>query len=152
MVPVMRSHLTHAGLALLFVVSSGSAYLLGRTTQAPAPGPQLTNKARGGLRMLLDQPQLGGPEVAAGERSYPANYQSAEHTHQSIEIIYVLSGEFQHEVNGQTHVLTPGMLGFVKPGDKVRHKTGRVPATTLMVWVPGADGSELAKNWVSDAR
>jgi len=100
--------------------------------------------------MLLDAPQLGGPEVAAGERSYPANYLSAEHTHQSIEIIYVLSGEFQHEVNGQTHVLATGMLGFVKPGDKVRHKTGRMPAKTLMVWVPGADGAALAKGWVSD--
>lgn len=143
-------HLTHAALAAFFIVCCGTSFLVGRTTQAPTPGPQLTNKARGGLRMLLDAPQLGGPEVAAGERTYPANYLSAEHTHQSIEILYVLSGEFQHEVNGQTHVLATGMLGFVKPGDKVRHKTGRVPAKTLMVWVPGADGAELAKNWVSD--
>jgi quercetin dioxygenase-like cupin family protein len=137
-------------LALFFVVSCGTAFLIGRTTQAPTPGPQLTNKARGGLRMLLDAPQLGGPEVAAGERTYPANYASAEHTHQSIEILYVLSGEFLHEVNGQTHVLTTGMLGFVKPGDKVRHRTRGTPARTLMVWVPGSDGTELAKGWVSD--
>ena len=138
------------GVAVLFVVSCGTAFLIGRAAQAPTPGPQLTNRTRGGLRMLLDAPQLGGPEVSAGERTYPANYTSAEHTHQSIEIIYVLSGEFLHEINGQTHVLTTGMLGFVKPGDKVRHKTGGVPAKTLMVWVPGGDGTELAKGWVSD--
>ena len=148
----MKRHVARIGIALFFVVSSGTAFVIGRTIQAPTPGAQLTNKARGGLRMLLDAPQLGGPEVAAGERSYPPNYTSAEHTHQSIEIIYVLSGEFQHEVNGQTTMLTTGMLGFVKPGDKVRHKTGRVPAKTLMVWVPGADGTELAKNWVSDVQ
>jgi quercetin dioxygenase-like cupin family protein len=146
----MLQHIRHAGLVTLFLVSCGTAFLIGRAAQAPAPGPQLTNSSRGGLRMLLDAPQLGGPEVAAGERSYPANYQSAEHTHQSIEIIYVLSGEFQHEINGQTHVLKTGTLGFVKPGDKVRHKTGSLPARTLMVWVPGADGTELAKGWVSD--
>jgi len=147
----MKTVAARVALASFIVVSCGSAFLLGRTTQAPAPGPQLTNKARGGLRMLLDAPQLGGPEVSAGERTYPANYASAEHTHQSIEIIYVLSGEFLHEVNGQTHVLTAGTLGFVKPGDKVRHRTGSVPAKTLMVWVPGGDGTDLAKNWVSDA-
>jgi quercetin dioxygenase-like cupin family protein len=147
---VSKSHLMRDGVAVLFMVSCGTAFLIGRTTQAPTPGPQLTNKARGGLRMLLDAPQLGGPEVSAGERTYPANYASAEHTHQSIEILYVLSGEFLHEINGQTHVLKTGMLGFVKPGDKVRHRTGGVPAKTLMVWVPGGDGTELAKGWVSD--
>lgn len=146
---MMTRHSWRTGLIAFFIVSWSTAFLLGRA-QAPTPGPQLTNASSGGLRMLLDDTQLGGPEVSVGERSYPANYSSAEHGHQSIEIIYVLSGEFQHEVNGQTHVLTTGMLGFVKPGDKVRHRTGTVPARTLMVWVPGADGTERAKSWVSD--
>ena len=134
----------------LFAVCCGTSFVLGRSSQAPTPGPRLTNTARGSLRMLLDAPQLGGPQVSAGERSYPANYESAEHSHQSIEIIYVLSGEFLHVVNGQTHVLPAGTLGFVKPGDKVRHKTGGGPARTLMIWVPGTDGTELAREWKSD--
>jgi quercetin dioxygenase-like cupin family protein len=133
---------------LFFVVGCTTSFVVGRTMQAPAPGPQLTSATRGGLRMLLDKRGLGGPEVSVGERSYPANYESPEHTHQSIEIIYVLSGEFQHVINGQTHVLTAGMLGFVKPGDKVKHKTGpKGPARTLMVWVPGGDGERLAADW-----
>jgi quercetin dioxygenase-like cupin family protein len=136
-----------AALAALFVLACGTSFLLG-AAQAPASGPQLTNPARGGLRMLLDAPQLGGPEVSVGERTYPAGYQSAEHTHQSIEVLYVLSGEYQHEVDGQTHVLTAGMLGFVKPGQKVRHKTGSgSTAKVLMVWVPGADGTEQARTF-----
>ena len=87
--------------------------------------------------MLLDAPQLGGSEVSAGERTYPANYTSAEHTHQSIEIIYVLVRRVPaYEVNGQTHVLTTRHARIRQAGRQVRHKTGGVPAKTLMVWVP----------------
>jgi quercetin dioxygenase-like cupin family protein len=139
--------LARATLAAIFIIACGTSFVIGTTVQAPPPGPQLTNPTRGGLRMLLDAPQLGGPEVSVGERTYPAGYQSAEHTHQSIELLYVLSGEYQHEVDGQTHVLTTGMLGFVKPGQKVRHKTGPSPAKVLMVWVPGADGTEQARTF-----
>jgi len=35
-------------------------------------------------------------------------------------------------------VLGPGMVGFVKPGDKVRHTTGpQGPAKALLISVPG---------------
>jgi quercetin dioxygenase-like cupin family protein len=138
-------------LSSLLVVACGTSFAIGRTMQAPAPGPQLTSITRGSLRMLLDVPQLGGGQVSVGERNYPPNYESAEHTHKSIEVIYVLAGEYHHVINGKPHVLTPGMLGLVKPGDKVQHRTGpRGPARTLMIWVPGADGTDLAKGWQSD--
>ena len=67
-------------------------------------------------------------------------------------MLYVLSGEFQHVVNGQTHVLTQGMLGFVRPDDVVRHKTGPGGgAKVLMIWVPGTDGTKLAERWQRSA-
>jgi quercetin dioxygenase-like cupin family protein len=134
-------------LIALFVLACGSSFVVGRARQVPERGPMLTSPTRGGLQMLLDAPQIGGSQVSVGERSYPANYESAEHEHQSIEIIYVLSGEFLHVVNGQTRTLKTGELGYVKPGDKVKHKTGATPARTLMIWVPGTDGTDLAKNW-----
>jgi quercetin dioxygenase-like cupin family protein len=143
----MSELLRRATFVLLFIAACGSSFVAGRSMQAPDRGPMLTSPTRGGLQMLLDAPQLGGSQVSVGERSYPANYESAEHTHQSIELIYVLSGEFLHMVNGETHVLKTGQLGFVKPGDKVKHKTTAVPAKTLMIWVPGTDGTELAKGW-----
>ena len=95
-----RDHVS-IGLVVFFVVGCGTAFVLGRTTQAPTPGPQLTRPERGGLRMLLDAPQIGGPQVSVGERTYPPGYASPEHSHQSIEVLYVLSGEFQHVVNGE---------------------------------------------------
>jgi quercetin dioxygenase-like cupin family protein len=110
----------------------------------------MSNATRGGLRMLLDQQRLGSTEVAAGERFYPANYSSGEHEHQAIEIIYVLDGEFQHVVNGQVHVLGPGKLGYVKPGDKVQHKVGpKGPVKALMIWVPGTEGTRVAQGWAN---
>ena len=141
-----RDHVT-VGLVVFFVAGCSTSLVLSRTTQAPTPGPQLTRPERGGCRMLLDAPQIGGPQVSVGERTYPPGYASAEHSHQSIEVLYVLSGEFHHVVNGQTHVLTQGMLGFVKPGDSVRHETGPGGAKLLMIWVPGTDGSALAESW-----
>lgn len=139
--------LRFVALTALIFVACGTSFVIGRSMQVPERGPMLTSPTRGGLQMLLDAPQIGGSQVSVGERSYPANYESAEHSHQSIELIYVLSGEFHHVINGETHVLKQGMLGYVKPGDTVKHKTAGVAAKTLMIWVPGTDGTELAKGW-----
>jgi len=131
--------------AIAFVFLAASAGLAG---QAPPPGPLLSDPTRGQLRMLLDAKGLGGPEMSMGERTYRANYESAEHEHQGLEIIYVLTGEFQHVINGRAYVLKPGMVGVVKPGDKVRHKTGpEGPVKILMIWVPGAEGARVAEGW-----
>jgi hypothetical protein len=56
---------------------------------------------------------------------FPANQDSGEHAHDAIEIFYVVAGELEHVVNGKSQILKPGMSGFVRPPDKVRHKTGR---------------------------
>jgi quercetin dioxygenase-like cupin family protein len=131
-------------LSLVFAVAANA--------QAPKPGPLLTDPARGDLRMLLDKAGLGGSELSIGERTYRANYTSAEHEHQGIEILYVLEGQFQHEINGKTFVLNPGQIGVVKVGDKVRHKTGSTPVKLLMIWVPGEEGARVAEGWGKPAR
>jgi quercetin dioxygenase-like cupin family protein len=148
---MMNRLVVRIGVTVVFIVGCATSFVVGRTSQAPQPRPHLTSEARGGLRMLLDRNALGGPEVSVGERTYPPNYESAVHTHQSIELLYVLSGDFQHVVNGQTHRLGPGTLGFVKPGDKVQHRSSATgPVKVLMIWVPGADGEQLANGWRSE--
>lgn len=125
----------------VFLAACAAAFMLGRVAQA---SKQASLKPGGDMRLILDEQQLGSKAVSLGERTYPAGYQSSEHSHSSIEVIYVLSGEYRHIVNGQTQVLGPGMVGFVKPGDKVRHTTGPgSPATTLMIWVPGDEGRSI---------
>lgn len=99
------------------------------------------------LRLLLDDTNVG-PEISMGEMTFPANLDSGEHTHGAIEIFYVLSGELEHVVNGQSQILKPGMSGFVKLGDRVRHKTGPGGSVkTLVIWVPGAEANTIAARW-----
>jgi quercetin dioxygenase-like cupin family protein len=143
----MRNQLVAAVAAICL-----SAFATGHA-QAPKPGPLLADPTRGDLRMLLDTAGLGSSEVSVGERTYRANYTSSEHNHQGLEILYVLEGEYHHEVNGQTYVLEPGMIGVVKVGDKVRHKTGpRGAVRLLMIWVPGDEGTRVADGWVQPPR
>jgi quercetin dioxygenase-like cupin family protein len=113
------------------------------------PAPQgRTYQAPGGttLRLMLDEGNLG-PEASLGELTFPANSDSGEHTHGAIEMFYVLSGELEHVVNGSSQLLRPGMAGFVKPPDRVRHKTGPAGAKVVVVWVPGEEGRRLASRW-----
>lgn len=123
----------------VLVAGCGTAFVLGRAAQAP--NQQTSPTPQGDLRLILGEQQLGSKEISIAERLWPANYESAEHMHAAIEVIYVLSGEYLHVLNGKTQVLGPGMVGFVKPGDKVRHTTGpKGPAKALLISVPGDDG------------
>jgi quercetin dioxygenase-like cupin family protein len=131
--------------ALFLVFACGASFAAGHAWQQPAPN-------RGNLKLLLGQQQLGVDTLAMGERSYPSNYASPEHTHESLEVLYVLDGSYRHVINGQTRELGPGMVAFVKPGDKVQHKTGNGPARLLMIWAPGGEGERLAEGFAQPAR
>ena len=101
------------------------------------------------LRLILDSGNVG-PEVSLGELTFPPNGDSGEHTHGSIEIFYVLSGELEHVVNGKSQHLTPGMVGYVKPPDTIRHKTGPAGAKVVVVWVPGAEAQRIVARWTKE--
>ncbi len=101
------------------------------------------------LRLMLDETNLGS-EVTLGEMVFPPNQDSGDHTHAAIEMFYVVSGELDHVVNGVSHVLKPGMAGFVKPPDQVRHKTGPAGAKVVVVWVPGEEGRRIASRWTKE--
>jgi quercetin dioxygenase-like cupin family protein len=119
---------------------------------AQSPKPQgVTYRSPSGvtLRLMLDETNLGS-EVSLGEMTFPPNQDSGEHSHGAIEIFYVVSGEFEHVVNGVSQILKPGMSGFVKPPDKVRHKTGPAGAKVVVVWVPGEEGRRVASRWTRE--
>jgi quercetin dioxygenase-like cupin family protein len=120
--------------------------VVGSRAQTPSQGR--TYQAAGGtkLRLMLDESNLGA-EASLGELTFPANSDSGEHTHGAIEMFYVVTGELEHVVNGNSQLLKPGMAGFVKPPDRVRHKTGPAGATVVVVWVPGEEGRRVASRW-----
>ena len=100
------------------------------------------------LKMLLDSRNLGGGEVEIGEITFPPGTNSGNHPHGSTEVFYVLSGEAEHVVNGESHLLKPGMLGFVRPPDEVNHIVpGDEPVKALVIWAPGGEAQGLMDAW-----
>ena len=133
-------HLAIVASLALCLASGGAAQsekLQGVTYRAPSGTT---------LRLMLDESNVGS-EVTLGEITFPPNQDSGDHQHGAIEIFYIVSGELEHVVNGQSQVLKPGMAGYVKPPDKVRHKTGPAGAKAVVVWVPGEEGKRVASRW-----
>jgi quercetin dioxygenase-like cupin family protein len=102
------------------------------------------------FRVLLDESNLGSSEVEVGEIIFEAGTESASHSHESLEIFYVVAGTLEHIVNGTSHMLTEGMAGFVRAGDQVVHKVpGDQPVKTLVIWVPGGESAGIRSTWRS---
>jgi len=99
------------------------------------------------LRVLLDQTDLKGTEVEVGELTFVPNADSGDHQHGVTETFYVLEGELEHVVNGHSVKLSAGMVGTVRPPDKVRHKTGPAGARALVIWAPGGEIARVTSRW-----
>src|SRR5512133_2513693 len=101
-----------AGAAILLLVGAHAAAAQSEKLQGT------TYRSPGGttLRLMLDESNIG-KEVSLGEMIFLPNTDSGDHQHGAIEIFYVVTGELDHVVNGVSHVLKPGMSGFVKPPD-----------------------------------
>jgi quercetin dioxygenase-like cupin family protein len=130
--------------AVLLSISAATA-----AAQSGKTGDAYRSPGGATLRLLLDDSNVG-PEVSVGELTFPPNADSGEHTHGAIEMFYVLSGELEHVVNGKSYVLKPGMTGYVRPPDKIRHKTGAAGAKVIVVWVPGDEAKKIAARWTRE--
>lgn len=130
--------------AILLSISAATA-----AAQAGKPGDTYRSPGGTTLRLLLDDSNVG-PEVSVGELTFPPNADSGDHTHGAIEMFYVLSGELEHVVNGTSYVLKAGMTGYVRPPDKIRHKTGPAGAKVIVVWVPGDEAKKIAARWTKE--
>jgi quercetin dioxygenase-like cupin family protein len=130
--------------AFLIVAAFASA-----SAQTDKQGTTYRSPSGATLTLMLDDSNVG-PEVTVGELTFPANTDSGEHTHGAIEMFYVLSGELEHVVNGKSQILKPGMVGYVKPPDRIRHKTGPAGAKVVVIWVPGDEGKKIAARWTKE--
>lgn len=112
--------------------TEGTRYLVGRN---------------GGLtiKVLVEPSNLGSSEVEMAEITFPAGSRGGSHRHGAIEMFYVLSGTLEHVVNGESHLLAPGQVGIVKPGDSVEHRVpGDEPVRAVVVWAPGGEVERIA--------
>jgi quercetin dioxygenase-like cupin family protein len=138
----------------LRTVAMGAAVALCLVTSGAAQSEKLqgvTYRSPSGstLRLMLDESNVG-PEVTVGELIFPPNSDSGDHQHGALEMFYVVTGELDHVVNGKSQILKPGMSGYVKPPDKVRHKTGPAGAKVVVIWVPGDEGKKIASRWTRE--
>jgi quercetin dioxygenase-like cupin family protein len=99
------------------------------------------------IKVLVESSVLGSADVEVAEITFPAGPQPPRpHMHGATEIIYVLSGELDHVVNGASHRLTAGMVGIVRPGHNVIHRVlGTTPVKALILWAPGGEVERLAR-------
>ena len=100
------------------------------------------------FRILVEESNLGSRDVEIAEITFPVEAYSRDnaraHTHGSIEIFYVLEGLLEHEVDGEVHVLKPGMIGIVRAGDTVVHRVvSDEPVRALVIWAPGGEVNRL---------
>ncbi len=94
-------------------------------------------------KLLLDESNLGGKELEMVELTLPAGEVVGSHHHAAVEIFYVLSGTLGHEVNGHMHMLTPGMVGVVRPEDSVRHIVPKeADVKLLVIWAPAGEAKK----------
>jgi len=97
------------------------------------------------IKMLLDESNLGRSDIEVGELNLPAEYvESVAHVHTSLEIFYVVEGILGHEVNGKMYSLQPGEVGFLHPGDQIRHSVlSDRPVKAVVIWLPGGEADAL---------
>jgi len=143
-------------IGLLAAIASVPSLAADNATPASAPVQPAYSYATNGVldnierdggskwKLLLDESNVGGKELQAAELLLPAGTESPGHTHKSVEFLYVLSGTYEHEVNGRRYRLTPGMVGIVRPGDRVRHLVPKDSDVKLLVlWAPAGDNTAL---------
>ena len=98
-----------------------------------------TDTGAGWIKVLVEEATLGSTGAEMAEIYFPPGFKGTTHPHE-LEIIYVLEGELDHIVNGESHILKPGMVGVVREPDLVVHRTNSVEGVrTLVVWPLGKE-------------
>lgn len=96
-----------------------------------------SDAGRAWIKVLVEASNLGSEGAEVGEVFFPPGYSGKPHNHE-LEILYVLEGELEHIVNGESHVLTPGMVGIVRSPDDVIHKAHSAKGVrVLVIWPLG---------------
>jgi quercetin dioxygenase-like cupin family protein len=138
-----RRQQTYAVVACLACFGAGMFAQTATDTVSYQSGPNGTL-----LDVLFDGPTMGA-DVDVGQLTFPPGTNSGDHSHGVTEIFYILEGTLEHVVNGESHMLTKGMLGYVQPPDVVNHivDPDGPPAKALVIWAPGGEAAKIGERW-----
>ena len=105
-----------------------------------------TENGSGIIKVLSEESNLGSQGAEIAEIWFPPGFEGQSHPHE-LEIIYVVEGELDHIVNGESHILKPGMTGVVRARDRVVHKTHSADGVrTLVIWPLGGEVAGFAES------
>jgi len=105
-----------------------------------------TDTGPGIIKVLIEENNLGSQGAEIAEIWFPPGFEGQSHPHE-LEIIYVVEGELDHIVNGESHILKPGMTGVVRARDRVVHKTHSAEGVrTLVIWPLGGEVAGFAES------
>jgi quercetin dioxygenase-like cupin family protein len=105
-----------------------------------------TENGPGIIKVLIEENNLGSKGAEIAEIWFPPGFEGQSHPHE-LEIIYVVEGELDHIVNGESHILKPGMMGVVRARDRVVHKThSEGGVRTLVIWPLGGEVAGFAES------
>ena len=105
----------------------------------------------GSIKVLIEEANLGSSGTEIAEILFPPGWQGSSHAHE-LEIIYVIEGQLDHIVNGESHLLGPGMTGVVRARDRVVHKTtAENGARVLVVWPLGGEVEGFAASGMRES-
>ncbi len=91
----------------------------------------------GWIKVLVEEANLGSTGAEVIEIFFPPGYEGESHGHE-FEILYVIEGKLGHVVDGESHMLTPGMVGIVRSPQEVIHKTlSEDGVKVLVIWPLG---------------
>ena len=100
------------------------------------------------MKVLIDGKTVGTTKLSVAELTIPAGTSVPAHTHKSIEVFYIISGELEQTIRGESKRLTAGMSCLVPADTDTLHKvTSKEPVRTLVVWVPGGEEARIAVDW-----
>jgi len=95
------------------------------------------------VKVLLEEANFRDAEIEIAEMYFPPGYQDTAHMHE-LELLFVLEGRLDHIVNGESHILRPGMLGIVREPDLVVHRADSDNgARVLVIWPYGKEVQAL---------
>ena len=132
----------------ILVFACAVSFAAGLKAQSALEGRAYESGGGTRIKVLFDGPPQDTPADVA-EITFPPGTNSGDHPHAVTEIFYMLEGELEHVVNGESQILRPGMLGYVKPPDVVNHIVAAdgPQVRALVIWAPGGEAARITSRW-----
>ena len=142
------SYRRNALFGLVLVMACAFSFAAGLGAQSAIEGRAYESAGGTHIKVLFDGPRQDAP-VDVAEITFPPGTNSGNHPHGVTEIFYMLEGELEHVVNGESQILSPGMLGHVSPPDVVNHVVSAdgPAARALVIWAPGGEAARITSRW-----